>query len=64
MGGIPKMTNGLNSKMVYGKNSNMPNRRDPGKTEGIELNSYDSDVPVRTHLNHLKAEASLAPPLS
>ena len=59
-----KMTNGLNSKMVNGKNSNMPNRRDPGKTEGIELNSYDSDVPVRTHLNHITVGVSLAPPLS
>ena len=59
-----KMTNGLNSKMVNGKNSNIANRRESGKTKEIKLGSFDLDVPVRTHLNHIKAEASLAPPLS
>ena len=59
-----KMTNGLNSKMVNGKNSNMANRRDSGKTEEIKLNSFDLDVPVRTHLNHITVGVSLAPLLS
>ena len=57
-------TNWRNSNMANGRNSNMANRRDSGKTGEIELSSFDLDVPVRTHLNHLKAEASLAPPLS
>ena len=59
-----KMTNGLNSNLTNGKNNNMANWRDSNKIEEIKLSSFDLDVPVRTHLNHIKAEASLAPPLS
>ena len=59
-----KMTNGLNSNMANGKNSNMANWRDSNKIEEIKLSSFDLDVPVRTHLNHIKAEESLEPPLS
>ena len=49
------MTNGLNSKMVNGKNSNMPNERDFGKTEEIKLNSYDLDVHMMYKCNTTKS---------
>ena len=47
--------NGRNSKMVNGKNSNTPNRRDSGKTEEIKLNSYDLDVHMMYKCNTFKS---------
>ena len=50
--------------MTNGLNSNMANWRDSNKIEEIKLSSFDLDVPVRTHLNHITVGVSLAPPLS
>ena len=60
---MEEFQNGRNSKMTNGLNSNMANWRDSNKIEEIKLSSFDLDVPVRTHLNHIKAEESLEPPL-
>ena len=50
---MEEFQNGRNSKMTNGRNSNMANWRDSNKIEEIKLSSFDLDVPVRTHLNHI-----------
>ena len=49
------MSNGLNSKMVNEKNSNMPKRRDSGETEEIKINSHDLDVHMMYKCNTTKS---------